>query len=50
MRWITLIVVSQLVIGVAFDHFGWLAAIRPLDLNRVVGILLLFIGTWVVLR
>ncbi len=47
---LTLIVVSQLVIGVAFDHFGWLAAIRPLDLNRVIGILLLFIGTWVVLR
>ena len=47
---LTLIVVSQLIIGVVFDHFGWLAAIRPLDLNRVVGILLLFIGTWVVLR
>jgi len=47
---LTLIVVSQLVIGVVFDHFGWLAAIRPLDLNRVIGILLLFVGTWVVLR
>lgn len=47
---LTLIVVSQLIIGVVFDHFGWLAAIRPLDVNRVVGILLLFIGTWVVLR
>ena len=47
---LTLIVVSQLVIGVVFDHFGWLAAIRPLDLNRGIGILLLFVGTWVVLR
>ncbi len=47
---LTLFVVSQLIIGVVFDHFGWLAAMRPMDLNRIVGILLLFIGTWVVLR
>jgi transporter family-2 protein len=47
---LTLIVVSQLVIGVVFDHFGWLAAVRPMDLNRIFGILLLFAGTWIVLR
>ncbi len=47
---LTVIVVSQLIIGVVFDHFGWFAALRPLDLNRAIGILLLFIGTWVVLR
>jgi len=47
---LTLIVVSQLIIGVLFDHFGWLAAVRPLDTGRIIGILLLFVGTWIVLR
>lgn len=47
---LTLIVISQLIIGVLFDHFGWLAAVRPLDTGRIIGILLLFVGTWIVLR
>ena len=47
---LTLIVVSQLIIGVAFDHFGWLAAIRPIDFPRLMGILFLYLGTWIVLR
>ena len=47
---LTLIVVSQLLIGVVFDHFGWLTAIRPMDIGRLVGVGLLFLGTWIVLR
>lgn len=47
---LTLIVVSQLIIGVVFDHFGWLTVLRPMDLNRFLGILFLFFGTWIVLR
>ncbi|MCJ7732908.1 MAG: DMT family transporter [Anaerolineales bacterium] len=47
---LTLIVVSQLIIGVVFDHFGWLAVMRPMDWPRFVGIFLLFLGTWIVLR
>jgi len=47
---LTLIVVSQLIIGVVFDNFGWLAAVRPIDLPRLLGIALLFLGTWIVLR
>ena len=47
---LTLIVVSQLIIGVVFDHFGWLAAMRPMDLPRLIGIAFLFLGTWIVLR
>jgi len=47
---LTLIVASQLIIGVIFDHYGWLTAIRPLDISRLLGILLLFVGTWIVLR
>ena len=47
---LTLIVVSQLIIGVLFDHYGWLAAVRPIDFPRLIGIGLLFLGTWIVLR
>ena len=47
---LTLIVVSQLIIGVLLDHFGWLTISRPVDLQRIVGILILFLGTWIVLR
>lgn len=47
---LTLIVASQLIIGVVFDHFGWLTAIRPMDFPRLLGILFLFVGTWIVLR
>lgn len=47
---LTLIIVGQLIIGVIFDHFGWLTAIRPFDFPRLLGILFLFVGTWIVLR
>jgi transporter family-2 protein len=47
---LTLIVVSQLLIGVIFDHFGWLASVRPVDTARLIGVGLLFLGTWIVLR
>lgn len=47
---LTLIVVSQLIVGVVLDHFGWLTVPRPVDLQRLIGIAILFLGTWVVLR
>ena len=47
---LTLIVVSQLIVGVIMDHFGWLTIPRPVDLQRLIGIAILFIGTWIVLR
>lgn len=47
---LTLIVVSQLVVGVTLDHFGWLTVTRPLDIQRAIGIAVLFLGTWLVLR
>lgn len=47
---LTLIVVSQLIVGVVMDHFGWLAMPRPVDLQRLIGIAILFVGTWIVLR
>jgi transporter family-2 protein len=39
---LTLIVVSQLVVGVVLDHFGWLTIPRPVDLQRLIGIAVLF--------
>lgn len=47
---LTLIVVSQLIVGVVMDHFGWLVLPRPVDLQRLIGIAILFLGTWIVLR
>ena len=47
---LTLIVVSQLIVGVGLDHFGWLTVPRPIELQRLVGTAILFVGTWIVLR
>lgn len=47
---LTLIVVTQLIVGVILDHFGWLTMPRPVELQRLIGIAILFFGTWVVLR
>jgi bacterial/archaeal transporter family-2 protein len=47
---LTVIIVSQLVVGALFDHFGWLTSAHPIDLNRLIGFGLLFLGTWIVLR
>jgi transporter family-2 protein len=47
----TLIVVSQFVIASLIDHFGFFgAAIRPLDLTRLLGLGLMLIGVWIVVR
>ena len=47
---LTLIILSQLVIGAVLDHYGWLTIPRPMDLPRLIGIGLLILGTWVVVR
>ncbi len=47
---LTLIVVTQLIVGVILDHFGWLTMPRPVDIQRLIGIAILFLGTWIVLR
>ncbi len=48
---IILVVVGQLMIGTVLDHFGLLgAAIRPLDFTRLLGIAILLLGTWLVVR
>jgi transporter family-2 protein len=48
---VTLTVVSQLTIGAALDHFGWLAASpHPFGWSRAAGIVALFFGTWLIVR
>jgi transporter family-2 protein len=48
---ITLTIVGQLIFGIIIDHFGWLGAtVRPIDLGRVVGVLLLIGGAYLIVR
>ena len=47
----TLFIVTQLVFGAALDHFGLLgAAVRPLTGSRALGILVLVLGIWLVIK
>ncbi|MBN1681880.1 MAG: DMT family transporter [Anaerolineae bacterium] len=46
-----LIVAGQLVIGVLIDQFGLLGVdVRPVNLTRLAGIVVLCVGTWIVVR
>ena len=48
---IILTVAGQLLIGLALDHFGILgAAIRPLELSRLLGVVVVFVGVWLLIR
>ena len=48
---VTLVVAGQLVVSSLLDHFGLLGApVRHLDLPRVVGLVLLFAGVWLIVR
>ncbi|MDQ5854167.1 MAG: DMT family transporter [Chloroflexota bacterium] len=44
-------VAAQLSLSALLDHWGYLgAAVRPLDLPRVAGMALLFLGAWLMVR
>jgi transporter family-2 protein len=48
---VTLVVAGQLTLSTALDHFGWLGMDpRPLDLPRLIGIAVLFLGVWLIVR
>ncbi len=48
---VTLIVVAQLILGAVLDHYGLLEThVHPIDLNRIVGIGVLLVGTWLMVR
>lgn len=48
---VTLIIVAELVTGAILDHFGLLGAtVRLIDPARLLGVLVLLLGTWLVMR
>lgn len=48
---ITLAIVAQLIMSAVFDHYGFLGSVqRSLDLRRLIGMLVLFAGTWLIVR
>ena len=48
---VTLAIVAQLILSAILDHFGFLGSVQhPLDLRRALGILVLFGGTWLIVR
>ena len=48
---IMLIIVGQLLMGMLVDHFGWFGVgVRPIDLPKIAGVLLLFAGGFLISR
>jgi transporter family-2 protein len=48
---LTIIVASQLITGAVLDHFGIMGAnLRPMNFQRILGIGLLLLGTWVIIK
>ena len=48
---ITLIIAGQLVISAILDHYGLLGVqARPMDLPRILGLLIVFVGAWLTVR
>jgi len=48
---ITTVVAGQLLVGIILDHFGLLgAAVKPLDITRVIGILVVLFGVWLTVK
>jgi transporter family-2 protein len=48
---ITLIIAGQLVISSILDHYGLLGVqLRPIDLQRILGLLIVFAGAWLTVR
>jgi len=48
---VTLIVTGQLAVGAMLDHFGLLgAAVRPLEPSHLIGLGVVFVGIWLMVR
>jgi transporter family-2 protein len=46
---ITLIIIGQLLTGVVIDHFGFLGvAVRPVDVTRIIGVIVLLVGGYLI--
>jgi len=48
---ITLTIVAQLITSALLDHFGWLVpVVRPMDLTRLLGMIILLIGAYLIIK
>jgi len=48
---VILLVLGQLVVGAILDHFGLLgAAVRPLTIQRLLGLFVVMVGVWLTVR
>jgi bacterial/archaeal transporter family-2 protein len=48
---VSIMVAAQLALGAILDHFGWLGLdVRPLTLPRVIGMIVMGLGAWLVVR
>jgi transporter family-2 protein len=47
----TVLMASQFIVAALFDHFGLLGSvIRPLDVSRIIGVIVLLGGVWLIIR
>lgn len=47
----TLIVAAQFIVGALLDHYGFLGAeVRELNLQKIIGMLILLLGVWLTVR
>ena len=45
------VVTGQLLVGVILDHYGLLeATARPLDVTRVIGLVVMLVGVWLTIK
>ena len=48
---ITTVVVGQLLVGTILDHYGLLgAALKPLDITRIIGLAVVLFGVWLTVK
>lgn len=48
---ITLIIAGQLVLSAVLDHYGYLGVhVRHMDLQRILGLIIVFVGAWLTVR
>ena len=48
---VTLAIVAQLILSAILDHYGFLGAVQhTFGLRRLIGMLVLFAGTWLIVR
>lgn len=48
---ITLVIIGQLLTGMLIDHFGLMGvAVRPIDLSRILGLIVLLAGGYLISR